>query len=153
MERLTKFTIGLCCCILLSVPTFFLMGANLQQERSEHATLRIYNRGYYAGVGTTYAIKINGQIAVKRLKSRSWVEIEVPVGTLTLETIPEMGYPSFTGKSYSMQTEAGKQYYLEAVFDYDLFTSTMHLVLRDKNRAEAEMKRLKQENNVLQKID
>ncbi len=92
-------------------------------------------------------------MVVKRLKNRSWVDLEVPVGTLTLETVPELSYPTYSGKVYSMQIEAGKLYYLEAVLDYEFLTSTMYLVLREEDRATADMKRLKQETNALQKID
>jgi hypothetical protein len=149
MKRLIKPTIALCCGILLTVKTLFFMGASPRLEQTARATLRIY----YAGFGSGFGVKINEQMVVKRLKNRSWVDIEVPVGTLTVETVPEFNYPTNGGKAYSLKTEAGNLYYLEAVLDYDFLARTMHLVLREKDRAETEMKRLKQENNVLQTIE
>ncbi|MEZ4777713.1 MAG: hypothetical protein R3D00_31355 [Bacteroidia bacterium] len=153
MKRLIKPTIALCCGTLFIMTTIVLMGASSPLEQTEHATLRIYNKGYYAGFSSGFGVKINDQMVVKRLKGRSWVDVKVPVATLTLETVPEFGYPTYVGKTYSLKTEAGNLYYLEAVLDYEFLTSTMHLVLREKSRAETEMKRLKQENNVIQKLE
>lgn len=152
MKRLIKPTLGIGYGVLFVLTTILLMGASAPLEQTARATLRIYNKAY-TGFGSGFGVKINEQRVVKRLKSRSWVEIEVPVGTLTLETVPELAYPTYAGKAYSMQTEAGNLYYLEAVLDYEFLTSTMYLVLREKKRAEAAMKRLKQEKDGLQKID
>lgn len=150
MKRLVTPTIALCCGILFIMTTSLLMGAISSLEQTEHATLRIYKKGY---TRSGFGIKINDQMAVKSLKNRSWIEVEVPLGTLTLETVPEVRYPTNAGKSFSLEVEAGKLYYLEAVIDYEFWVNTMYLVLREKDRAEVEMKRFKQEKNVLQKVE
>ncbi|MFK7924801.1 MAG: hypothetical protein AB8H47_22775 [Bacteroidia bacterium] len=150
MKRLITPTISSCCGILFIMTTILLMGASSPLVQTEYATLRIYNKGYSR---SGFGIKINDQMVVKSLKNRSWMELEVPVGTLTLETVPEVRYPTNAGKSFSMKVEAGKLYYLEAVLDYEFWANTMYLVLREQKRAETEMKRLKQRKNDLQKIE
>lgn len=141
-------TIG--CGMLLILTTILLMGVGSPSKQTEHATLIIYKKGY---TRTGFGIKINDQLVVKRLKNRSWMDIKVPAGRLTLETVPEVRYPTNEGKSFSLEVEAGKLYYLEAVVDYEFWTSTLYLILREKGRAEAEMKRFKQEKDVLQKVE
>lgn len=150
MKRLLTPGISILFGILLFLSELLLMGAISLPDQAEHATLRIYKKGY---TRPGFGIKINDQMVVKSLKNRSWLHIEVPVGTLTLETVPEVRYPTNAGKSFSLEIEAGKLYYLEAVIDYEFWTSTMYLVLREKERAEAEMKRFKQERNALQKVE
>lgn len=152
MKRLTNLTIGICCGFLFAITATLFMGASPAPAQTERATVRIYYKTYI-GFGSGFGVKINEQMVIKRLKSKSWMEVEVPVGTLVIETVPELDYPTYAGKAYSIQIEAGKLYNLEAVLDYEFLTSTMYLVLREENRAEEEMKRLKQENNALQKID
>lgn len=152
MKRLTNLTIGICCGLLFAITATLFMGASPSPEQTERATLRIYCTTCN-GYGSGFGVKINEQLVIKRFKNKSWLEIEVPAGTLVLETVPELSYPTYAGKTYSMQIEAGKLYYLEAVRDYEFLISTMYLVLREANRAKADMKRLNQENNALQKID
>lgn len=152
MKRLTTLVIGRCCGFLFVITATLLMGTSVTPKQTERATLRIYCKTYN-GYGSGFGIKINDQLVINHLKNKSWLEVEVPAGTLALETVPELSYPTYAGKAYSMQIEAGKLYNLEAVIDYEFLVSSMYLVLRDENEAIADMKRLNQETNALQKID
>lgn len=152
MKRLTTPMYRICCGFLFAITATCLMGSSASPGQTERATLRIYCKTYN-GYGSGFGVKINEQLVITRLKNKSWLEIEVPAGTLALETVPELSYPTYAGKTYSMQIEAGKLYYLEAVIDYEFLVSSMYLVLRDENQAIADMKRLNQETNALQKID
>ena len=124
------------------------MGVTSPLKQPKHATLRIYKKAY---TRTGFGLKINDQLVVKRLKNRSWIDIEVPAGTLTLETVPEFRYPANDGKAFYMKVEKGKLYYLEAVIDYEFWVSTLYLVLRDKERAEAEYNDSNRKNMSLKK--
>lgn len=150
MKLLTKSTIALCCGILFVLATTLLVAARPSLEQTGYAKLRIYQKGY---IRSGFGIKINDQMLIKSFKRKSWIEVEVPVGTLTLETVPEIRYSTNKGKSFSLKVEAGQVYYLEAIIDYEFLASTMYLVLREKVRAEAEIKRLKQEKDVPQKLE
>lgn len=149
MKRLLRSGISTGFGALLILMAILLMGAASPIDQSRYATLRIYKKGY---TRTGFGLKINDQLVVKRLKNRSWLEVEVPAGTVTLETVPEIRYPTNEGKSFSLEVEAGKVYYLEAVVDYEFLISTLYLVLREKDRAEAEIKRFKQEKYVPEKL-
>ena len=140
-----KKLLTICLGILLILTTIAILGASSPSQQPQHATLRIYKKGY---TRSGFGIRINEQMVVKSLKNRSWMDVEVPAGKLTIETVPEVRYPTNEGKSFSLEVEAGKRYYLEAVIDYEFWTSTMYLVLRDKERAETEIKRFKQDKYV-----
>lgn len=115
------------------------------------AVLKIYQRGGYGRTG--FSLKINDQLICKRLKSRAWFEVEVPPGKLTLETSPEFRYPTYEGKSFSLEVEKGKVYYLESVIDYEFLISRTYLVLRDSARAMKEMRRFKLDENAKNRLE
>ena len=150
MKRSLTTNVTIASGLLVMLSAIFLMGAGFPLEQTEHARLRIYKKGY---TRSGFGIKINDQLVVKSLKNRTWMEIEVPLGTLTLETVPEVRYPTNAGKSFSLKVEAGKVYYLEAVIDYAFLTSTMYLVLREKERAETEMQRFTQKEYARKKVE
>ena len=138
------------CGSLLILLAILTMGASSQSPQIDYGTLRIYKKGYG---GPSFGLEINDQKIVKNLKNRSWMDVQVPPGKLTLKTVPEFRYPTNEGKSFSLEIEPGKVYYLEAVLDYQFLTRTMYLVLREKERAEAEIKRFKQKKYVLKKVE
>ncbi|MEM6802616.1 MAG: hypothetical protein AAF696_14500 [Bacteroidota bacterium] len=137
-------------CFWLIFALVLLMGASSAEGQKAPAKLRIYKKSYS---GPGFGLKINEQMVVDRLKNRSWIEVEVPEGKLVLETIPEIRYPTNEGKSFSLEVESGKLYYLEAVLDYEFWVSSLYLILREKERAEKEMKRFKQGEYVLKKVE
>lgn len=150
MKRIFMSKIVICGATLFILCTFFLMGALSPLNQEVPARLKIYKKGFS---GPGFGIKINDQWVIKRLKNRSWVEITLPPGSITLETIPEVQYPTNSDKSYTMEVEAGKLYYLEAVIDYEFWVTSMLLVVREEERAEKEMKRFKQKEYVLKKLE
>ena len=140
----------ICSASLIILGTIFLMGTLPAMDQEAQAKLRIYKKAYS---GPGFGLNNNAQKVLKHFKNRSWIEVEVPAGRLILETIPSFRYPGNEGKSFSLEVEAGKLYYLEAVVDYDFFASTMYLFLRDKERSEKEMKRFKQGEYVFKKVE
>lgn len=127
-----------------------LMGASSPKRQKAPARLRIYKKSY---AGPAFGLKINNQVVVNRLANRSWIEVEVPEGNLVLETVPEIRYPTNEGKSFALEVKAGELYYLEAVLDYDLWVSSMYLILRDREQAEKQMKRFKQDEFIFKKVE
>ncbi|MEL6254048.1 MAG: hypothetical protein AAFR87_18715 [Bacteroidota bacterium] len=150
MKRIIATSLLLSYGILVCITTISLMGASSRLEQQAYAKLRIYKKGYS---GSGFGIKVNDQWMVKSMKNRSWFDVEVPVGKLTIETVPEVRYPTSDGKSFSLEVEAGRLYYLEAIVDYEFWVSSMYLVLREKERAEKEIKRFKQKEYVLKKVE
>ncbi len=101
------------------------------------AALHIYQKGSF-GNGQ-YNLWINGKMVVERFQARSYFSIQVPAGSLQLRTA---GLPKYfvTEKNFRLQVQAGQEYYLEAVVDYDFMSGSMYLVQRN---AEDFKKRLK----------
>ncbi|MEM8888795.1 MAG: hypothetical protein AAGD28_12495 [Bacteroidota bacterium] len=150
MKRITGINQSLLYSFLISLLSLLLIGAQSSLEQEAHATLRIYKKAY---TSSGFGIKINEQIVVKNLRNRTWFEVEVPVGKLTIETVSEVRYPTVKQKSFSLEVEAGNLYYLEAIVDYEFWVSSMYLVLREKARAEKDMKRCKQREYELKKVE
>lgn len=136
--------------ILLILVSGFLVAAISPSEQPGYATLKIYKKSY---TNARFGIRINDQMVIKHLRNRTWFEVKVPAGKLTLETVPVFRYPSCEGKSFSLEVEEGKVYYLEALIDYEFWVSTMYLVLREKEQANAAINRFKQEINALHKVE
>ena len=149
MKRILAISLAIFWSILLCFASLYLMGASAAPKQQSTAKLRIYKKGY---TGSRFGIKINDQLVVKSMKNRTWFEVEVPAGKLTIETVLEMRYPSVQGKTFSLEVEAGKIYYLEAIVDYEFWVSSIYLVLREKERAEEEIKRFKQRDYELKKV-
>lgn len=122
-----------------------------QPDQQATAILKIYKRGGYGRSG--FSLTINNQLVCKKLKSRSWFEVEVPAGKLKLETAPHFEYPTYEGKSFSFEVEEEKVYYLEAVIDYEFFVSRTYLVQRDSAQAMKEMKRYKLDKNAKNRLE
>lgn len=150
MKRITGINRPLLYSLLISFLSLLLIGAQSNLTQEAHATLRIYKKAY---TSSGFGIKINDQLVVRNLKNRSWFEVEVPVGKLAIETISEVRYPTVKRKSFSLEVEAGKLYYLEAIVDYEFWVSSMYLVLREAERAEKDMKRCKQREYELKKVE
>ena len=149
MKRIAALSLPIFWSILICFASLHLMGASSAPKQLSSAKLRIYKKGY---TNSRFGIKINDQLVVKSMKNRTWFEVEVPAGKLTIETVLEMRYPSVQGKTFSLEVEAGKIYYLEAIIDYEFWVSTIYLVLREKERAEEEIKRFKKRDYELNRV-
>lgn len=114
------------------------------------AILKIYQRGGYGRSG--FSLTINGQ-QITKLKGRTWFEVQVPEGKLSLETVPAFRYPSYEGKSFILEVEKGKVYYLEGVYDHEFMVSRMFLVQRDSARAMRYMNRFKRDEKAKSKLE
>ncbi|MCI4669505.1 MAG: hypothetical protein MRZ79_15330 [Bacteroidia bacterium] len=131
----------------------FLFGLanNPQPEPSGFATLRVYQKGTYFRNG--FGLHVNGKRVVKRLRPRTWFDIQVPVGELTLETLPEFKYPSMEAKTFYFEAKEGELYYIEALMDYEFMVNRMYLIQRDSVRAAKDLKRLKEDTNARKKLE
>ncbi|MEM7367145.1 MAG: hypothetical protein AAF587_01020 [Bacteroidota bacterium] len=133
-------------CLLLAMD----VGPVFSQEAT--ATLKIYQRGGYGYLRSGFSLKINGQ-PITKLRPRTWFEVQVPEGKLSLETVPEFRYPNFEGQSFILEVEKGKVYYLEGLMDYEFMVSRMFLVQRDSARAVKHMKRFRVDEKAKSKLE
>lgn len=146
--RRTYMRLGCLVCMSIGFSLLFAFAPNTPQEAT--ALLKIYQRGGYFRSG--FSLKINGQ-TITKLRARTWFEVQVPEGKLSLETVPEFRYPSFEGKSFTLEVEKGKVYYIEGLMDYEFMISRMFLVQRDSARAVKDMKRFKVDEKAKSKLD
>lgn len=132
--------------------TFSLLAWNIAPSFSQEttATLKIYQRGGYGRSG--FDLKINGQ-QITKLKGRTWFDVQVPEGKLSLETVPVFRYPSYEGKSFILEVERGKVYYLEGVYDHEFMVSRMFLVERDSARAMTYMNRFRRDEKAKSRLE
>lgn len=102
-----------------------------------HAVLYIYQKGAF-GNGS-YDIWINGQAVAKDFRPRTYFAVKTSPGVLHIRTT---GRPAYfvEEKTFRIEVQAGREYYLEAVLDYDFMSGSLYLVQRN---AEDFLKRLK----------
>jgi len=102
--------------------------ASAQGIAPGHAMLYVYQKGSF-GNGQ-YNLWINGKMVVNRFQARSYFSIQVPAGSLQLRTA---GLPKYfvAEKNFRLQVQAGQEYYLEAVVDYDFMSGSLYLVQRN----------------------
>lgn len=118
-------------------------------KEASTATLIFYQRGSFAN--GSFKLMINDQTVADPFLARTYFEVTVPVGNLTLRTVSDrFGEDS---KRFTFNTAPGKTYYIEAVMDYDFMIRSLYLVQREAQEALNRMKKLKRDEKALQKVD
>lgn len=100
----------------------------------------IYQKGSF-GNGQ-YDLWINGQKVVERFQARSYFSIQIPAGAVELRTA---GRPKYfvVEKNFRLEVQAGQEYYLEAVVDFDFMSGSLYLVQRSAEDFKKRIKGLK----------
>lgn len=134
--------------VWLSLLLSAFTGDALQKEAST-ATLIFYQRGSFAN--GNFKLIINDQIVADPFLARTYLEVTVPVGNLTIRTASDrFGEES---KRFAFTTAPGKTYYIEAIMDYDFMIRSLYLVQREEQEALTRIKKLKRDEKALQKVD
>ncbi|HRD79331.1 MAG: hypothetical protein IAE84_02130 [Saprospiraceae bacterium] len=132
---------------IVSGSTQFIMAQNMAPG---HAVLYIYQKGSF-GNGQ-YDLWINGKAVVERFQSRTYFSVQVPAGLVQLRTT---GRPKYfvTEKNFRIEAQAGQEYYLEAVLDYDFMSGSLYLVQRSAEDFKKRMKGLKLNEKAKTKLE
>ena len=118
-------------------------------QAASTATLIFYQRGSFAN--GSFRLVVNDQIVADPFLARTYFEVTVPAGNLTLRTISDrFGEDS---KRFTFTTAPGKTYYIEAIMDYDFMIRSLYLVQREAQEALTRIKKLKRDEKALQKVD
>lgn len=134
--------------VWLSLLLSAFTGDALQKEAST-ATLIFYQRGSFAN--GNFKLIINDQTVADPFLARTYLEVTVPVGNLTIHTTSDrFGEES---KRFAFTTAPGKTYYIEAIMDYDFMIRSLYLVQREAQEALTRIKKLKRDEKALQKVD
>lgn len=109
------------------------------QADEEHAVIFFFQRASFQG--RLYDLYINDQLIVNNFPANSYFFTKVPAGDLLLRT---SGKPKYfvDEKIFSMKTEAGRTYYVEAIADYQVFSVALYLVQRTESDFQSRLKKL-----------
>lgn len=121
-----------------------------QNAAPGHAVLYIYQKGSF-GNGQ-YDLWINGKAVVQRFQSRTYFSVQVPAGLVQLRTT---GRPKYfvAEKNFRIEAQAGQEYYLEAVVDYDFMSGALYLVQRNAEDFKKRLKGLKLDEKAKTKLE
>ncbi|MBT0809686.1 hypothetical protein KIH41_00155 [Litoribacter ruber] len=128
--------------LLMLILLPFLLGENWGDviQSDQVATVIIYRKR--SGMPKKIGLRIDGKQVIPSLKTNTYYEHRLDPGKVLLETKGDI----FTElKQYSLTLEAGQTYYLEAVIEYQAFTTTMHLVRKSEKTAKEAIKNMKSE--------
>ncbi|MEM9985284.1 MAG: hypothetical protein AAF804_09330 [Bacteroidota bacterium] len=136
-----------------------LMGAlslSAQAERPTspvpgRAMLKIYQKSSYGS--NMFMLKINDQVVADPLHTRHWFMVQVPPGRLTLETAVRSRYPTYESKTFYLDVEPDKIYYLEAVTDFDFLISRLYLYQSEAGEASSAIKKMKYDEESIGTVD
>jgi hypothetical protein len=136
--------------VLLSAASSFVVSSTAQSTGPGRAVVYIYQKGSF-GNGQ-YDLWINGQKVVERFQARSYFSIQVPAGALELRTA---GRPKYfvVEKNFRLEVQAGQEYYLEAVVDFDFMSGSLYLVQRSAEDFKKRLKGLKLNEKAKAKLE
>ena len=124
--------------VLFCAPLHGQTGSDSMPESEEQATLYFYRKPeFYDG---RLAIWIGQTQLVNEFRASHYFWVNLPAGTYEIRT---NGRPSWviSEKKYQLQVEAGQEYYIEAVLEYDFLGTA--LLLEERSLAEFNKRRSK----------
>ncbi|MBX2926881.1 MAG: hypothetical protein KF852_03505 [Saprospiraceae bacterium] len=136
---------------LFSLASSFAVSSTAQSSAGPgRAVVYIYQKGSF-GNGQ-YDLWINGQKVLERFQARSYFSIQTPAGAVELRTA---GRPKYfvVEKNFRLEVQAGQEYYLEAVVDYDFMSGSLYLVQRSAEDFKKRLKGLKLNEKAKTKLE
>ncbi len=137
-------------CIACAATWPALMAQTTPATAESHAVLYIYRKGAFRN--GYYDIWINGKAIVKDFRPRTYFAVKTLPGTLYIRTT---GRPIHfvEEKTFRMEVLAGREYYLEAVLDYDFLSGSLYLVQRHADDFQQRLKGLKLDEKAKTKLE
>ncbi|WP_194775722.1 hypothetical protein [Pararhodonellum marinum] len=130
---------------LLAFCFFFFLNEHSKSyipQKEEEATLVIYRKSSIIFT-TGFELELNEIPVLKEIRSNNYYEIKVNPGKVWLTTQGSVLKNLTDKKEYSLTLEAGKTYYLEALQEYQMMMTTLHLVRRQEGTAKQAIKKMK----------
>ena len=112
-------------------------------QAQQTAQIIFYQKGGFQS--NLFELHINKQPIATPFKLRRKFEVKVPADTLMLETRNRR--PGDRGQRFQFVAQAGQTYFIEGVLDYDFMVNRMYLFVREPERAQADLIRLKKDPN------
>lgn len=113
-------------------------------QEEEVATLVIY---YKRSVNmTSFGIYVDDKEVIDSFQKKTYYVIEHPPGKISLQTKGNLWRNFHEDKEYSLTLEAGKTYFLEALVEYQVLMTSLHLVKRSSEVGKKEIATLSGEN-------
>lgn len=113
------------------------------QKEEEVATIVIYAKS--GRQFSSFDILFNDVPVISSLPKNTYFVIKHRPGKISLKTKGKMWRNLIEGKEYSLTLVSGTTYYLEAMMEYQVLMTSMHLIRRNSLVGENEIKNLKEE--------
>ena len=112
-------------------------------HEEEVATIVIYyKRGFNM---TSFGLFVEDEEVISSFRNKTYYVIEHPPGKISLETKGYLWRNLTEDKEYSLTLEAGQTYYLEALVEYQVLMTSLHLVKRSSEVGKKEIQTMKGE--------
>ncbi len=113
------------------------------QKKDEVSTLVIYSKRSLNF--SSFSLFIDNERVISSFQKNIYYVLEHPPGKISLQTKGLLWRNLTEDKDYSLTLEAGKTYYLEALVEYQVLMTSIHLVRRSSEVGEREIKNMKGE--------
>ncbi|WP_040490407.1 hypothetical protein [Indibacter alkaliphilus] len=126
--------------ILFIMPLFFYMGSLQFSQQEKEAILVVYVKPSLNF--SSFRLLLDGKEVLPEIRRNTYYVIKTKPGKVKLETKGATLRNLTENKSYSLTLEAGKTYYLEAIREYQVLMSTLHLVRRPQQTGELAIEKM-----------
>lgn len=109
----------------------------------EVATIVIYSKS--GRQLSSFDLLFDDVTVISSLPKNTYFVIRHRPGKISLKTKGKMWRNLIEGKEYSLTTVSGSTYYLEAMMEYQVLMTSMHLIRRPSQVGEKEIKNMKRE--------
>lgn len=113
------------------------------QKEEEVATIVIYAKS--GRQFSSFDLLFNDVPVISSLPKNTYFVIKHRPGKVSLKTKGKMWRNLIEGKEYSLNSVSGSTYYLEAMMEYQVLMTSMHLIRRNSQAGENEIKNMKRE--------
>jgi hypothetical protein len=113
------------------------------QKEEEVATIVIYAKS--GRQFSSFDLLFNDVPVISSLPKNTYFVIKHRPGKISLKTKGKMWRNLIEGKEYSLNSVSGSTYYLEAMMEYQVLMTSMHLIRRNSQAGENEIKNMKRE--------
>lgn len=125
------------------MPLFFDMGSPETSKVESDSTLIVYAKS--SGNFSRFMLLLDGKVIIPEIRKNTYYVIKTKPGRINLETKGTTFRNLTENKSYRLTLEAGKTNYLEAIREYQVLLSAIHLVRRPQETGEMAIRKMNAE--------
>ncbi|UJP65856.1 DUF2846 domain-containing protein [Mongoliitalea daihaiensis] len=129
--------------ILVFIPLFFYVESSQISNKEKEAILVVYVKPSLNF--SSFRLLLDEREVLPEIRRNTYYVIKTTPGRVKLETKGATLRNLTENKSYSLTLEAGKTYYLEAIREYQVLMSTLHLVRRPQQTGELAIEKMNAE--------